>query len=57
LEAPPGLVGKGVIRFSRQRPWGAGGEDFNHDLTAILADLAPYNPLNTDYAAMLLPQP
>ncbi len=47
-----------VVRFSRQRPLGAvgGGVVLIMILTAILADLlAPYNPLNTDYAAMLLP--
>ncbi len=61
LEAPsktwPGWL-RGVIRFSRQRPLGAvgGGVILIMILTAILADLiAPYNPLNTDYAAMLLP--
>src|SRR5512136_891697 len=61
LESPsrnwPGWL-NGVIRFSRQRPLGAvgGGVILVMILTAILADLlAPYNPLNTDYAAMLLP--
>jgi peptide/nickel transport system permease protein len=56
-KALPGWL-KAVVRFSRQRPLGAvgGGVVLVMILTAILADLlAPYNPLNTDYAAMLLP--
>jgi len=55
--ALPGWL-KVVVRFSRQRPLGAvgGGVVLIMILTALLADLlAPYNPLNTDYAAMLLP--
>ena len=55
--ALPGWL-KVVVRFSRQRPLGAvgGGVVLIMILTAVLADLlAPYNPLNTDYAAMLLP--
>ncbi len=49
---------QGVMRFCRQRPLGAfGGLVFVFmALTAILADfISPYDPLLTDYGAMLLP--
>ncbi len=49
---------RAVARFCRQRPLGAvgGAVVLVMTLTAFLADLiAPYNPLLTDYAAMLIP--
>ena len=45
-----------VFRFARQRPLGAvgGGMVLGMIITAFLADLiAPYDPLSTDYGAML----
>ncbi len=53
---PPWL--RSIIRFCRQRPLGAvGGLVFiGMAVTAILADiLAPYDPVASDYAALLLP--
>jgi len=49
---------RGVLRFCRQRPLGAvgGGVFLIMVLTALLADfISPYNPLQTNYGAMLLP--
>jgi peptide/nickel transport system permease protein len=49
---------QGVLRFCRQRPLGAiGGLVFVvMALTAVLADfISPYNPLQTNYGAQLLP--
>jgi peptide/nickel transport system permease protein len=59
-EVTPGFAPwlRGVIRFCRQRPLGAVGAlvFVGMALTAILADiLAPYDPVASDYGALLLP--
>jgi peptide/nickel transport system permease protein len=55
-DAQPRLYVRAALRFARQRPLGAIGAVIIiiMILTALLADLiAPFDPLTTDYAAML----